>query len=418
MKLLLSRRAFTLVELLVVIGIVSVLAALLLPAITSAREAGRRSTCLNNLKNFGLALLNYENTQRKFPGYKNVQAERKFGYQTSGANAYTLDGSDPLAASIPQPTGWVFPILGFLERKDILDAYGPRGEDRPNHQRGVVPNVSLSIVRCPSDSEQPTEGPRGMSYVVNCGLEDLHDGNFYEFDASAAASSSFPVVRDPDIVANGVFHNHYPHSIGLESIHLAEPLRAIGSYAGPMNVHEVTTSTLLRGDGGASTLMLSENVDGGRWTDYVEYEVGFIWEPCTIGPNDAPSRPFTDHASAGTIRHYTRYESQVRWINQDTGLRRTAEMGEAPSETQPGNRYRFARPSSYHPGGVNTVFADGHAYFLQETIDAVVYAQLMSVHGKDATIIKLTGKEPLFNPANANAGVSAFATAPLYEGAY
>ena len=67
MQVTLRRRGFTLIELLVVIAIIAVLIALLLPAVQAAREAARRAQCVNNLKQFGLAMHNYHSSTDVFP---------------------------------------------------------------------------------------------------------------------------------------------------------------------------------------------------------------------------------------------------------------------------------------------------------------------------------------------------------------
>src|SRR3954463_2977674 len=102
-----NRVGFTLIELLVVIAIIAVLIALLLPAIQAAREAARRAQCVNNLKQIGLAILNYESFKKTFPP------------------GVELDPNNPLYFS-----GWTRDIMSYAEDEALRAVY--------------VPNVSIA----------------------------------------------------------------------------------------------------------------------------------------------------------------------------------------------------------------------------------------------------------------------------------
>ena len=162
---------FTLIELLVVIAIIAILIALLLPAVQQAREAARRATCKNNLKQIGIALHNYHETNRTFPaGWFGV--DRATGKQDfEGHNSF----------------GWPVPLLPALDQ-------GPLAKQLNTHQSLLDPvNVPhllsvLKAFRCPSDTgpdvwdvpeeDNPTSILATVSssyYVGNWGTVDLDD---------------------------------------------------------------------------------------------------------------------------------------------------------------------------------------------------------------------------------------------------
>ena len=126
-----KRSAFTLVELLVVIAIIGVLMALLLPAVQAAREAAKRSSCENNLKQIGLAFHNYADANKGWPGSR------------------TFSAGSPSNPS----RGWVIDLLPFIESEPLRKAYR---YDREFYQPENQPVVStpVSFMQCPSSPDQ------------------------------------------------------------------------------------------------------------------------------------------------------------------------------------------------------------------------------------------------------------------------
>jgi prepilin-type N-terminal cleavage/methylation domain-containing protein/prepilin-type processing-associated H-X9-DG protein len=144
----LSRRAFTLVELLVVIAIIGTLVGLLLPAVQSAREAARRSQCINNLKQTGLALQNYHEARQQLPE----------GWLCNPASS-----TDPHSAEEGVGWGWASRILPYVEENALSKSIVITGS-----VSAVASTVRETVVQsflCPSDASagRPTFNPGSPS---------------------------------------------------------------------------------------------------------------------------------------------------------------------------------------------------------------------------------------------------------------
>ncbi len=143
-----NRHGFTLVELLVVIAIIGVLIALLLPAVQQAREAARRMSCTNNLKNIGLGLHNYHDTFGSFPaGYISNRPQ-----VASSGNCWSTSGSNNAFAP------WTAMLLPFLEQGALHDRFNfsEKFTMNPADGAGSATNqalweIPLDIYQCPSD---------------------------------------------------------------------------------------------------------------------------------------------------------------------------------------------------------------------------------------------------------------------------
>lgn len=161
-------RAFTLVELLVVIAIIGILVALLLPAVQSAREAARRSSCTNNMKQIGLAALNYESAQKKLPP---GHLSGKDVPTSFGETAVDVNGRQEQL----QLNGVFTYLLPYLEANSIydrfsqtlrmgVDQYGPT-QWYSDGNASVAAQASIPGLLCPSmTTETPLSGVIGQKW--------------------------------------------------------------------------------------------------------------------------------------------------------------------------------------------------------------------------------------------------------------
>jgi prepilin-type N-terminal cleavage/methylation domain-containing protein/prepilin-type processing-associated H-X9-DG protein len=197
------RNGFTLIELLVVIAIISALIALLLPAVQSAREAGRRAQCLNNLKQLGIAVANYESSFKVYPFGKGLSYQ---GTVPGAAGYARWSALSQLLMFIEQ--GNLFNSINFSLPPETPGMAGavpfmPPYED-PNRENMTACLTQVATFLCPSDVPPISTWPGGTNYLVN------------QQTWACDLSENYPSTVAPNEVPRGIFY--YDSSVRPASV--------------------------------------------------------------------------------------------------------------------------------------------------------------------------------------------------------
>jgi prepilin-type N-terminal cleavage/methylation domain-containing protein/prepilin-type processing-associated H-X9-DG protein len=323
-----SPRAFTLVELLVVIAIIGILVALLLPAIQAARESARRSACTNNMKNLGLAVLNYHDGHKQFPALVEMPPGQMFNPLQDKGIFYS----------------WAIRILPYMEEQAIYDLFDvsntKRVTDDPTKTTNYIARgTEIGVMKCPSDGYNRVkfEGSGGNWARGNYGMNGLQywPSQFWRNNHDLPAGSTQAPIE---------------FQLGISGI-------SDGVTDESLKISQVT-------DGTSKTIMLEEMRAGlsqrdrrGVWamgmcgSNWHCRHIGYGPNSCGAGDEEIwGGQDIVDDVGVNVLR----FECM--------------EIDLAASTGSGGSGQSVVR--STHPGGAMTAMADGSVHFITNFIDA------------------------------------------------
>jgi prepilin-type N-terminal cleavage/methylation domain-containing protein len=340
-----SPSGFTLVELLVVIAIIGVLVALLLPAVQAARESARRAQCMNNLKQIGIALLNYESSHKKFP--------QAVIWGTGGVDngMPRNDSWDGLHYSGPYHHTWLTMILPFMEEGALADTANLK---LPAWQQTFL-GTSVATLRCPSDGNfQGGSPPHGLAisnYMASEGfhwwpepyhLDNLQSGGLY-------SGKGYPGYFEP-------FRDGLVNRCDVTAVFTVLAQTKISKIA----------------DGTSKTVIVAERDSAGYYGGRLGANGSGAPRPEADGvvPSAFLGTAFSGWAGNNGLQFGPRtLECDGTAKTDQSWFRDNPKIYQPAYITLTGINNDWSGPSSRHTNGIQVLLADGRVQFLSDDLD-------------------------------------------------
>ncbi len=357
------RKGFTLIELLVVIAIIAILIGLLLPAVQKVREAAGRSQCQNNLRQLGIASINYDAAHGGFPYNAITKNNNQEPYIPFEAGTIPAPGN---TGGTQGRCGGLVPLLPFVEQNNILPVYNFNVDfSDPSNVNAL--KIPFRLFRCPSSTTTDAPVPAYNTTYIGPGNAAFAPPNAPGSGTNIFGSAVYPTTKTTSTGWSGDYAplaqvKTVKDSSGAE-IGYANPNVAAAYPAGT-----VPSKGAMRQNG---PTRITEITDGTSNTT--------LW-------SEAAGRNMQYFADRSSIAYDTTKITGPIWADSDNRL--TVTGTDATGKLQFGTGSCAINCNNlqgdiyaFHPNGANIGFADGSVRFVKDSINIAILAALVTKSG-------------------------------------